>query len=190
MTLWPRKREMFLIAFYALAIISATFLPFEAIEPLALILVPGIALLATGIFPCMTLIVGSMKPDGRSPKRISELYENFQEILRLLVIAFICAAGSIFMIMASVAMDYTQILHDTFWRRVTLAAAIIAVVALGAHISSVIRVFFAILALNNKQSLLVARENNRKFFVQARKDARLPSDNYASKERRQLKKVE
>ncbi|WP_422058634.1 hypothetical protein [Sphingomonas sp.] len=138
--------------------IASIWFPLPAVEPAARIVVPAIALLATGIFPCMTLTIGAMKGDHRSPLQVDELYGQLKFVMKVLVATFALAAALAATMVAIIAIDAGA--HPR-WSgvatRLLLALACIELALLGGRIHAVGRAFFAILDINRKHALLVAR---------------------------------
>jgi|GEM_PF-4238576 len=162
--------------------IVAVYIPFAAVEPLARVLVPGIALMGAGIFPSMSLVVGAMKGDERTPKIVKELHEKLKNILKVLVAAFVLILVSILLLLASVGLEYTKnVPHVDLIRRIVICLAAVSVALLADRVSAVVRTFFAVLELNKKQALLVARAGNQKLFTDVRNSASLSSDDYGDK---------
>lgn len=183
------SRCVFFTLTLGVALGIAWFLPLTAVELCARILMPAIALMGAGIFPSMGIVVGAMRAEERTPAAVGVLYEKLRSILSVFACAFIYVVLLVFLVLASVVLASSGDDHEVP-QRVAVFFTVFFMILFCERSYLAARVFFAVLALNKNQALLVAEENNRKLFVQARKDARIPSDNYGSKERQQLKKVE
>ncbi|WP_125953918.1 hypothetical protein [Novosphingobium sp. MD-1] len=150
--------------------VGTCFVPTTMIDPMARAMVPAIALMATGIFPCMTLTIGAMKAEGRTPALIEELYLQLRGLLKVLVVTFALAVAEIITLTASVALASPgaprgiEVEPGTFYVTPVQAAAMIAAFILGILSGRIIvlgRAFFEVLEINKKQSLLVARAKVR-----------------------------
>jgi hypothetical protein len=164
------------------------FVPTALIDPVARAIVPAIALMATGIFPCMTLAIGAMKAEGRTPALIEELYLQLRGLLKVLVVTFALAVSEIVALTVSVALASPgaprgfQVAPDTFHITPTQTAAMVAAFILGLLGGRIIvlgRAFFDVLDINKKQSLLVARtkvRTERDTAIESSRRARFASD--------------
>jgi hypothetical protein len=155
-------------------------IPFAAIEPMARILVPAIALLATGIFPCMTLAVGAMKGDHRSPAQVDELYEELRLVMKILVATFVLAAATVATI---VALTGTIAAISVEWgpwvQRGLMGLIALMLSLLAGRVIAIARAFFAILDINRKHALLVARakvQSERDKALEGVRKHRFPAD--------------
>lgn len=150
--------------------IASIWLPHSAVDPMARIVVPAIALLATSIFPCMSLAVGSLKAEQRAPLQVDELYDQLRTIMKVLVVTFALAATAVATIVglsglvASYPESLTKGLSAAALRdpievscRALLIVICFAIALLGGRIVAVGKAFFAILDINRKHALLVAR---------------------------------
>lgn len=139
--------------------ISAGLLPVAAIDAAARTLVLAVALMAAGIFPCMTLTVNAMKGEERSPAMVDQLYDQLKKVLKILVVAFVLAVCTVLLMAATAAVIGSGALD--------LAVRILAGVtglSLGLFMSRVVaigRTFFALLDINRKQALLISRKRVR-----------------------------
>lgn len=167
------------LAYIPVSLAIAVFLPNEAVEPLARILVPGIALMAAGIFPSMTLVVGAMKGEQRSPKVVTDLYEKLRQILKVICAAFVLAVLAIAAILASASLNHVTFPYASYVQQVFMGLGALSVLFLVDRVVAVIRTYFAVLDLNKTQALLVARGNSEKFRNQLRESgAGLSPDDY------------
>jgi len=137
----------------------AWFLPEVALEAVARTLVLAVALMAAGIFPCMTLTVNAMRGEERSPTMVVELYDQLKTLLKVLVVAFILAVASVFLLATTAAMISAEAGAGPIQ-----AAAVCTGVALGLFMSRVVAIgksFFALLDINRTQALLISRKKVR-----------------------------
>ncbi len=156
---------------------AAYLIPVGAIEPLARVLVPGIALMATGIFPCMTLVVNAMKGEHRTPALVEDLHGNLRQLLKLLVAAFALALMAMILMAAAVALVQAPV--PAAVPKVTLCLAALVIVLLVGRVEAIGRAFFALLEINRKHALLIARakvRGERDAAIEAGKLARVPED--------------
>ena len=156
---------------------AAYLIPTGAIEPLARVLVPGIALMATAIFPCMTLVVNAMKGEHRTPSLVEDLHAKLRMLLKLLVATFVLAVTAMILMAAAVALLYAPVLPIVS-KIVWCFAALVVVLLLG-RVEAIGRAFFALLDINRKHALLIARakiRGERDAAIDAGKLARLPED--------------
>jgi hypothetical protein len=138
---------------------ASVWVPRDAVDPMARALIPAVALLATGIFPCMSLAVGSMKGEQRAPKQVDELYEQLHTVMRVLVASFALAALAIVSIvglvgLVNVTSPSTIVLIG---ERILLGGICLILALLGGRVAAIGRAFFAILDINRKHALLIAR---------------------------------
>lgn len=165
-----------LLATVAIALIAGL-LPTAAIGAASRTLVLAIALMAAGIFPCMTLVVNAMKGEGRSPSMVKDLYEKLEKLLKVLVVAFVLAVLSVLSLVAtSSAIEVAA----NFWLIKT--SAVLSGSALGlfmGRVAAIGQAFFALLEINRKQALLIARgevRNNRDQSMDESRQERLRAD--------------
>lgn len=145
--------------------IAAYFAPLKAIEPVARVLVPAVALMATGIFPCMSLAVGAMKGEHRTPALVEQLHGRLHLVLKLLVVTFSCAviaigALAITVALAAVAQPVGSELPDqslVISAHAVSAISMLVLALLAGRVVDLGRAFFAILEINRKHALLIAR---------------------------------
>ena len=182
---------MKIVAFSLTLAVGASFLPTSLVDPVARAMVPAIALMATGIFPCMTLAIGAMKAEGRTPALIEDLYGQLRGLLQVLVVTFALAVSEIIALTASIALS-----NPTAWQGFThypgtfhltpaqvavmVSAAILGI--LGGRVVALGRAFFAVLDINKKQALLVARakvRTERDASLDLTRRARFPADDPA-----------
>lgn len=151
-----------------LATALAALMPMAAIEDVARLLVPAVALMATSIFPCMTLVVGAMKGEQRTPALIDDLYGKLRLLMKILVAAFAVAIVAIFLIVvAAIAAE-----AGTAFRGFELAhiAAGLAGTTLAIFVGRIIaigKMFFEVLDINRKHALLIARAKSTQEQVKA-----------------------
>jgi len=165
---------MKLLIFCLLAAAGGYFLPFQAVDAASKVLAPAIALMATGIFPSMTLVVGSMKAEERTPQLIEELHANLKRLLSSLVAAFVLAVASLTLIVSTGAAIATkEPMYVQPWAiRTLVVLCAITITLLAGRAVAVARTFFAILEVNRKQALLTARAKNRTSWQSARDKAK------------------
>lgn len=149
---------------------GAFFIPNTLIDPIARAIVPAIALMATGIFPCMTLAINSMKAEGRTPKLIEDLHGQLYWLLRTLAATFALAVAAIAALTVAIALaapdGWAGFVVPEGWFAVApahVAAAVCGLIVgvLGGRVVTLGRAFFTILEINKKQALLVARPKVR-----------------------------
>lgn len=159
------------------AAVTAYWLPSGVIEPLARVLVPAIALMATGVFPCMTLVVNAMKGEHRTPALVEDLYTKLRQLLRLLVVTFALAVVTMGLMAAAVALLQVPVLLMV--PKITICFAVCTMVLLLGRVVDIGRAFFALLDINRKHALLIARakiRGERDAALDAGKLARLSED--------------
>lgn len=164
----------YLSPFFAVA---AYFIPRDSIEPLARIAVPSIALMSTSIFPCMTLVVNAMKGEQRTPALVEDLYAKLRLVLKLLVVTFALAAAAMISLAAAVVLLDAPVLPWVPKIPLSVGAAII-ILFMG-RIEAIGRAFFALLDINRKHALLIARgkvRTDRDAKVDAIKAGAFPAD--------------
>jgi hypothetical protein len=156
--------------FSAMLALGAYFVPATLIDPVARAIIPAVALMATGIFPCMTLTIGAMKAEGRTPALIEELYDQLKSLLKVLVAAFTLSVVAVIALSILIAFASPGAPRGfpappgTFYVTPVQLAAMTAAFVLGLLASRMFilgRAFFAVLEINRKQSLLVARAKVR-----------------------------
>lgn len=147
------------IVFSILAAFAAWFLPVAAVDPVARLLAVAIALMASGIFPCMTLTVGAMKGERRTPASVNDLYAKLELLMKLLVVAFALAVLSLLCLVVSISLVTVKADHVTVSGAVALSAA--ALTMLGGRVADIGRAFFALLEINRRHALLIARAGVR-----------------------------
>lgn len=153
--------------------IGSLWLPHSAVDPMARLVVPAIALLATSIFPCMSLAVGSLKAEQRAPLQVDELYTQLRTIMQVLVVTFALAVAAVACLVglsglvtangpaaamggvAVPAVAPSPVLE--FAIRALLVFICVVLTLLGGRVVAVGKAFFAILEINRKHALLVAR---------------------------------
>lgn len=172
------------LAYISLPIAAAAFLiPPGAVEPLARVVVPAIALMAAGVFPCMTLVVNAMKGEHRTPALIEDLYGNLRRLLRLLVATFALAVLAMVLLAAAVVLLHPPVLPRIpelpIVPKLTVCAAAFVIGLLIGRVEAIGRAFFALLDINRKHALLIARakvRGERDEAIEASKLARVPED--------------
>lgn len=143
----------------ALVAAIAIFSPVAAVDAAARILTLAIALMATGIFPCMTLTVNAMKGEERSPAMVKDLYAQLRTLLSVLVASFVLAVLAVLSLVFTTAVIA---IDAGFWP--IKAGAVFSGAAIGLFGSRVVAIgkaFFALLEINKKHSLLVSRKRVR-----------------------------
>ena len=138
----------------------AVVLPVAAIGAVSRTLVLAVALMAAGVFPCMTVAVNAMKGEGRSPAMVQDLYDELAVLLKVLVVAFVLAILSVLALVATSAAIEMQ---AGVWIVKAIAAA--AGASLGLFMGRVVAIghaFFKLLEINKKQALLIVRGRLRK----------------------------
>lgn len=166
-----------MIKFFAIALaVIMFFLPVEAIQPIARPLVPGIALLATGIFPSMTLTVGAMLTTRQNPQLIQKRYNELKEVLRILAASFALAVVCIILLSAAVAVNNVPNLKPivaAYAPHIIMCSFGFVVALLIGRGIAIVKIYFHILDLNKKQALLNARKDVDDIFDKAKIDGRL-----------------
>jgi hypothetical protein len=153
--------------------VAAIWLPFEAVEPMARLVVPAIALLATSIFPCMSLAVGSLKAEQRAPVQVDELYTQLHTIMQVLAVTFALSVGTVICIIGlssivasnnmaalsagGIGTGESAAVPIQYCARGLLICIAILLAVLGGRVVAVGKAFFVILSINRKHALLVAR---------------------------------
>ncbi len=171
--------------------VASIWLPREAIDPMARALTPAIALLATGIFPCMSLAVGAMKGENRAPRQVDELYEQLHTVMRVLVAAFALAVTAIVLIVAILGFLAVQMEEKAGNVAVHVTLSIVALVLalLFGRAIAIGKAFFAILEINRKGAKLVTRsklQGQRDAALEALKQESFEPDLKAAKELERL----
>ncbi|MBP6362942.1 MAG: hypothetical protein KA329_05400 [Novosphingobium sp.] len=173
--------------------VGAYFIPVTLIDPVARAIVPAVALMATGIFPCMTLAIGAMKAEGRTPALIEELYQQLRGLMKVLVATFALAVAEVVALTLAIALASPgaprgfEVTPGTVHVTPVEAAVMIAGFVLGFLAGRIIalgRAFFAVLDINKKQSLLVARSkvrSERDTAVESSRLARFAADDSTAK---------
>jgi hypothetical protein len=157
--------------------IAAYLAPPEVIEPAARVLVPGVALMATGVFPCMTLAVNAMKGEHRTPALVEDLYLKLRQLLKLLAATFILAIAAMALMAAGVGLLKAPVL--TFVPKMAFGLAAAVIVLLVGRLEAIGRAFFVLLDINRKHALLIARakiRGERDSAIDAGTAARVPND--------------
>lgn len=152
--------------------VAAWWLPAGAVEATARTLVLAVALMAAGVFPCMTLVVNSMKGEQRTPALIEELFGQLHRLLKVLVAAFAVAVVSVLALSATSALAASG--ADDFLVRSSAAICGFLLGMLAGRAITIGKAFFAVLEINRKQALLIAR-----------KDIRIQRDNAIAEGRRE-----
>jgi hypothetical protein len=141
--------------------VGSIWLPQQVIEPMARALIPATALLATAIFPCMSLAVSALKGDSRSPGQVDELYQQLHTVLKVLVATFTLAVLAVVLLVAMTALTALTVKPHNHWIDLGITATLCVVSAvlslLVGRAVAVGRAFFAILEINRRHALLVAR---------------------------------
>lgn len=141
------------------AAVLGYFLPATTLEPIARVLVPAVALLATGIVPCMTLAVNAMKGEQRTPALVEDLHDKLAKLLRLLVASFALSVAAVTAIATTVALVNGPVLD--FVPKIGAAVSASFLCMLGGRAIAVGRAFFALLEINRTHALLIARAKVR-----------------------------
>lgn len=147
------------ISFSILAAIVAWFLPVAAVDPVARLLAVAIALMASGVFPCMTLTVGAMKGERRTPALVNDLYTKLELLMKLLVVAFALAVVSLLCLVVSITLVTVKV--DGVFVSCSVALSAAALSLLGSRVVDIGRAFFALLEINRRHALLIARAGVR-----------------------------
>ena len=160
------------------------FLPIPAIEPLSRLLVPGIALMAAGIFPSMTLVVGSLRGWERSHQSIDNLHELLTRMLKVLTAAFVWSLLSILAIAITIAVVYA---NDAPYQTAILRAAVfvttVLIMLLVSRIYVGIKIFFGLLNLEKEEAKRKATARTREFFKRVKDEPGLSADSYGDETR-------
>jgi hypothetical protein len=172
--------------------IAIYFAPIALAEPAARALVPAIALMATGIFPCMSLVVGAMKGEQRTPALVEQLYRNLEILLKLLVTAFALSVGAVLLlaITVSLAADAaaqlpSRPIFQSWVAHAIAASAIMVLTILGGRVFQVGRAFFTVLEINRKHALLVSRakvRGERDLALESSRDEKFPEDDQSPRQ--------
>lgn len=133
--------------------------PTAAIDAAARVLTLAIALMATGIFPCMTLTVNAMKGEERSPAMVKDLYQQLRTLLGVLVVAFVLAIAAVLSLVFTTAAIATDAGFWVIKTGVVFSGSAIGL--FGARVISIGQAFFALLEINRKHAILVARKRVR-----------------------------
>jgi len=168
---------MKIVAISALFAAAAYLLPTTVVDPLVRVLGIAIALMATGIFPCMTLVVNAMKGEQRTPAMVDKLYDGLRNILRILVVAFSLAVASILSLAATAALVAAKVPH--LYVHIALASTAVAITFFAGRVIALGRSFFVVLDINRTQALLVARaktRNEREEVIEAQRLATIFKD--------------
>lgn len=144
---------------------AAFFAPLKGVDAAARVLVPAVALMATGIFPCMSLAVGAMKGEHRTPALVDQLYTRLRKVLMLLVVTFTCAVAAVASLaltsaLVAIAADgnpHVDVAALTLAAHASAGAAALILALLGGRVVDLGRAFFAILDINRRHALLIAR---------------------------------
>ena len=161
-------------------VLPAVYLPMAALEPVARLIVPGIALVAAGIFPTMTLVIGSLRTGKLSVYAANRLYSHLSDALRLLSAQFAFGLLSILGIVLAVAVNHSSMAGKSeiiIRGLVCFTTFCIAIFVRQAFRS--IQIFFALLEREKDLAEKKARERGEKFFEKAAEDAKIDPDNYA-----------
>ncbi len=134
-------------------------LPIAAVEATARTLVLAVALMAAGVFPCMTLVVNAMKGEQRTPILIEELYGQLRTLLKILVTAFAIAVACVLTLATTAALSAAN--ADDLPIRIGAVAGGALLGLLASRAAAIGRAFFAILDINRKQALIIARKDVR-----------------------------
>lgn len=134
-------------------------LPIEAIDTIARLALPVIALTSTSIFPCMTLAVGAMKGDHREPEQVDELHRKLRSLMQMLSMAFTTAVLAMAFLVATAAahssFEIAKWMPAVFHLMWLLAVFSLALLLMRAR--SIVRMFGEILDLSRTQAMLMAR---------------------------------
>jgi mannitol-specific phosphotransferase system IIBC component len=154
----------------------AWFIPHTAIDEIARLLVPAVALMATSIFPCMTLVVGSLKGEQRSTAVIDQLHGRLRAAMEVLVTAF--AVAVVAMLLTIIASTLSAV--DIILYRVSLTSAVTALAGacfaiLVGRVIAVGKIFFEVLDINRKHALLIARAKSGETQIKALSQIKMPS---------------
>ena len=173
--------------YVVVAIVVACYFPLGALEDFAGISVTGVALMVSGILPAMTLLVNTMKGEGRSPRSVRVLYEKLHRTLNNLVHAFIRAYLFIVFVLIAVIWKYVDApcyidapCKDLIHRILIFFAVFLLLVFIHRY-KIAFRTFFGVLYLKKDEALHISEKENDKLESQAKEDTRLPSDNYSAK---------
>lgn len=174
------KQITILILYFIIALVATVFMPSAAIEPCARILVLGISLMAAGLFPAMTVLVGSMEEKGRAPGIVENLYKRFNKIIRVLIFAFVLAGLSLVFILITVALSYPgETPYNPVFRQVTMFLAIVSSILFADRSFLALRTFLHVLRIKKEQALLYSHMKTAEFFAQAQKDVGLSPSKYS-----------
>lgn len=167
------------LLYVVVAVVIAFYFPLGAVEVFASISVVGVALIASGILPAMTLLVDTMQGEGLSPKNVRILYKKLHKTLDNLVRVFIRASLFIFFVLTAVVWGYTGVCQDLIQRFFMFFAFFWLLVFM--HRSKIaFTAFFGVLYLKRNEALYLSEKENDKSESQAKEDTRLSSDNYGA----------
>ena len=177
-------RITILIFYVILALAATAFTPSAAVEPCARILVLGISLMSAGLFPAMTVLIGSMEEKGRAPGIVESLYQRFHEIIMILIFAFVLSVLSLVFILITVALsNLNDTAYDPIFRRICMFVAIGSAILFADRSFWALRTFLRVLAIKKEQALLYSQMKTDEFFTRARKDIGLSPSHYSDETR-------
>ncbi|MCY4053002.1 MAG: hypothetical protein OXE98_03880 [Hyphomicrobiales bacterium] len=174
------RRIAVLFFYIGIALAATAFMPLRAIEPCARVLVLGISLMAAGLFPAMTVLVGSMEEKGRAPGIVENLYEQFHEIIKILIFAFVLAGLSLVFILITIALSHSDgAPHNPIFRQVTMCIAISLSILFADRSFWALRTFLHVLEIKKKQALLYSQMKTDKFFARAQENIKLSCSSHS-----------
>lgn len=134
---------------------AAAIIPPSIIGDAARMLVLATSLMATGVFPCMTLVVNAMKGEHRTPALVESLYDKLRQLLKLLITAFCLAISVVVLLVTTVTLQAADAIEPVL--RGAAAASAFAIAIFSGRVVAIGRAFFALLDINRKHALLIAR---------------------------------
>ena len=177
------KTLLSLTLYLTAAIVIARSLPIDSIAPISRLLVPSVAIMAAGIFPSMTLVVGAMRGVSQSYKSVRETHSLLTNMLKVLRAAFVLSLLLIFALVALVALEVTEFSH----LRLFMFFAAFILLLLADRIRVCINTFSALLNLEFREAGIAAKDESRKLFERVKDEPGLARSDYGN-DRRELTK--
>lgn len=164
------------IAATLLSAILASLIPHAALDEIARLLVPAVALMATSIFPCMTLVVGTLKGEQRSTAIVDQLHGKLHAAMEILVATF--AVSVVAMLLTILASTIGT--PDPVVRQISLTSTVAALAGasfaiLVGRVIAVGRIFFEILGINRTHALMIARAKSGETQIKALNQMKMPA---------------
>lgn len=174
---------VFLIYLVLAASVACTLpLPLKMAESWAGILSIGISLIAAGFIPTISMLIGSMTEEGRSPKILIDLHKHLHRAMMELAIAFGLAILSIIFISVTIALSYADNAPHSF-QRFSIGLTIWTVFMFLDRALIMFKEFFLVLDWKKEQALWSSKKKIDAFIEQAQKDVKFSPDDYGSQTR-------